>query len=133
MKGEIHDITGPGAAAGDCKFFEGSSSEKVAIEFVAFHPQPGTPSFMLSYTLHIRRGISGSDAYTETSSTERGESGSFDRERTIGALLDHEDKCSFAVTLDVRAKIHNGFTRLRSLDAHDIAAFAAEKDTSSSS
>lgn len=131
VKGEIHDITGPGAVAGDCKFFEGSSSEKVAIEFEAFHPQPGTPSFMLSYTLNVRRGISGSDTYTETSSTERGESGPFDRERTIGALLEHEDKCSFAVTLHVRAKIHNGFSRLRSLDAHDIAAFAVEKDTSS--
>lgn len=126
--GDIVDITGPGAGAGDCKFFEGGSSDDVTIAYRAYHPQPGTPSFMQSYALRIRRGISGTNATAPLSSTTEVGAGPTpaSHDVAIGDLLDGEAKCSFAVTLHVRARVHNGATRLSGLDRHDLAAFAAE-------
>lgn len=125
---DIADVTGPGAAAGDCKFFVGDPTQAVTIAYRAFHPEPGTPSFMKSYSLAVRRGISGSVATPPLSSTaEAGESGlPAAHAVTIGDLLDGEDKCSFAVNLHVTARIHNGSGRLSNLDRQDVAAFAVE-------
>jgi len=125
---QIPDITGPGASAGNCKFFVGHGGENVVINYRAFHPQAGTPSFMLDYDLRITRGISGTLATPVLSSTvEAGEGGPpATHSVTISDLLDGEDKCSFAATLRVHAKIHNGSTRLSNLDASHISAFAVE-------
>jgi hypothetical protein len=126
VTGEIVDITGPGAGAGDCKFFEGGLGDVVTIQYRAFHPEPGTPSFMLSYSLAVLRGVSGTPATPTLSSiVEAGEGGPpAGHGVTIGDLLDGEDRCSFAVKLDVAARIHNGSGRLSHLDRSDIAAFA---------
>jgi hypothetical protein len=125
---DIVDVTGPGANAGDCKFFVGHAGENVSVEYRAFHPQTGLPSFMTTYRLEIRRGISGSVATPAlVSSVEAGEGGSpAVHAVTIADLLDGEDKCSFAVTLHVEAKVHNGSGRLSGLDRNDISAFAVE-------
>ena len=125
---DIVDVVGPGAGAGDCKFFLGGAGAPVTIQYRAFHPQPGSPSFMLSYRLRISRGISGTPATPDlTSTTEVGEAGPpAGHAVTIGDLLDGEDKCSFAVNLWVAARIHNGSGRLSGLDRHDVSAFAVE-------
>jgi hypothetical protein len=125
---DIEDITGPGAGAGDCKFFNGAAGDLVTILYRAFHPEPGTPSFMQSYSLAIFRGVSGSVATpTLVSTVEVGEGGPAGAHSvTIGDLLDGEDRCSFAVRLDVSARIHNGSGPLSYLDRGDIAAFAAQ-------
>ncbi|HKE75960.1 MAG TPA: hypothetical protein VKB57_20250 [Acidimicrobiales bacterium] len=125
---DIVDIGGPGAGAGDCKFFNGAPGDSVAIDYRAFHPEPGTPSFMQSYTLAIFRGVSGTLATPAlTSTVEIGEGGPPGTESvTLADLLDGEDRCSFAVRLDVSARISNGSGALSYLDRSDIAAFAAQ-------
>jgi hypothetical protein len=123
---DLVDILGPGAGAGDCKFFEGGLGDVVTIQYRAFHPEPGSPSFMHSYGLTVNRGVSGTLATPALSSTaEVGEGGPPAAHAvTIGDLLDGEDRCSFAVRLHVAARIHNGGGRLSHLDRSDIAAFA---------
>lgn len=126
--GDIVDVTGPGAGAGDCKFFVGPPFANVNVQLRAFHPQPGTPSFMLSWHLNVRRGINGGNAVVPiTSTAEVGEGGlphtaSF----TIADLLDGEPKCSFTANLNVYARIHNGSGRITAYDRHDQASFAVE-------
>ena len=124
--GEIIDIVGPGAGIGDCKFFEGTAAQAVSIQYRAFHPEPGSPSFMRSYSLSIHRGVSGTLATpTLASNIEVGEGGPpAGHAVTIADLLDGEDRCSFAVHLYVSARIHNGSGALTHLDRSDIAAFA---------
>lgn len=126
--GDIVDVTGPGAGAGDCKFFVGPLFSSVDVEMRAFHPQPGTPSFLLSWNLNVRRGINGGNAVTPVNSTtERGEGGPPHTESfTIGDLLDGEPKCSFTANLHVYARIHNGSSRITAYDRHDQASFAVE-------
>jgi hypothetical protein len=123
---DIVDILGPGAGAGDCKFFTGGLGDAVTIQYRAYHPEGGSPSFMLAYSLSIHRGVSGSLATPVLNSTvEIGEGGPpAGHAVTIGDLLDGEDRCSFAVQLYVSARIHNGSGRLSYLDRSDIAAFA---------
>ena len=125
---QIPDITGPGTSAGNCKFFVGHGNEQVVLHYRAYHPQAGLPSFMLNYDLQITRGISGVLATPALeSTTEVGESGSpATHSVLISDLLDGEDKCSFAATLRVRAKIHNGSNQLSYLNASHISAFAVE-------
>jgi hypothetical protein len=125
---DIVDITGPGPAGGDCKFFVGGTGANVHILHKAFHPQPGTPSFMLSYSLVVNRGISGTVVDSFSSAVEVGETGPpGDRTISIGTLLGGEEKCSFSVRLYVYAKVHNGSGRLSNLDGSDVSAFAAQQ------
>lgn len=128
VEADIVDVTGPGAGAGDCKFFIGKETDQITIHYRAYHPQAGSPSFMRVYSMTVRRGISGGLATPAlTSSTEAGEGGSpATHNVTIDDLLDGEAKCSFAVNLGVEALIHNGSGRLSNLDRHDVAAFAVE-------
>ena len=123
---DIVDIDGPGAGMGDCKFFTGKLNKSVTILYRAYHPEGGSPSFMLDYSLSIHRGVSGTLATPTLSSTvEVGEGGPpAGHAVTIGDLLDGEDRCSFAARLYVSARIHNGSGRLSNLDRSDIAAFA---------
>lgn len=126
--GDIVDVNGPGAGAGDCKFFSGAANADIDVSYRANHPEMGTPSFMLRYVLRIRRGISGANAVAPiVSSTEVGEGLPAVQSYDVSDLLGGEEKCSFAATLDVDAKIHNGFGRLTGLDRHDVAAFAVEQ------
>ncbi len=117
---------GPGREAGDCKFFTGPGS--VTVRYRAYHPQAGDPSFMLDYDLSIHRGISGTLATPTLSSTvEVGEGPvAADHTVTIADLLDGEARCSFAVGLRARARIHTGSGRRSDLDRSDIAAFAVQ-------
>jgi hypothetical protein len=128
VSADIVDITGPGPAGVDCKFFVGTPADTVHIRYRAFHPQPGTPSFMLSHSLVVNRGISGTVVDSFSSTSEVGETGPLgDRSISIGTLLGTEEKCSFAVRLYVYAKVHNGSGRLSNLDGGDVSAFAAEQ------
>jgi hypothetical protein len=121
---DIADVTGPGATMGDCKFFSGGAGDHVHVHYDAFHPQVGPPSFLHSYSLVISRGINGGSVSSLSSSTP---AQSATHSVTLGQLLGTEDKCSFAVNLTVRARVHNGFGRLSGLDRHDVAAFAADQ------
>jgi len=126
--GTIDDITGPGAGAGDCKFFVGFPFTQVSIQYRAFHPQPGTPSFLLNHELIVNRGISGTSVVDFTSAAEVGEGAlPAQHDISLAALLGGEVKCSFSVRLFARARVHNGSGRLSGLDASDVAAFAAEQ------
>ncbi len=126
--GDIVDVTGPGAGAGDCKFFVGPLFSNVNVQLRAYHPQPGTPSFLLSWNLNVRRGINGGNAVAPVSSTtERGEGGAPHAESfSIGDLLDGESRCSFTANLNVYARIHNGSGRITAYDRHDQASFAVQ-------
>lgn len=130
---EIADVTGPGDAIGDCKFFVGKPTDTVDVEYRAYHPEPVppsfmlTPSFMLDYYRTVRRGISGSYVLDLVDTAEVGEWVSpFARSLTVAALLAGESRCSFAVNLWVRARVHDGIVRLDGLGRRDVAAFAVE-------
>jgi hypothetical protein len=121
---DIVDITGPGAEGGDCKFFTASPGDQIAVQYRAYHPQPGTPSFMHSRYLEVRRGISGTVVKTDTSTIEVGETVPHAWSLPVTDLLGDETRCSFSVRLVVSAKVHNGFGQLAQLNNSDFAAFA---------
>lgn len=126
--GDIVDVVGPGAGAGDCKFFTGFGSQSVSIDVDAYQPSSGPSNYLLSWSLDVRRGINGGSAVTPVgSTTEVGEGVQHFVSFSIADLLDSEAKCSFTANLAVYARIHNGSSRLTGYDRHDQASFAVER------
>jgi hypothetical protein len=113
-----------------CQFLEGGPGSTVEIGYRAYHPQPGTPSFLHNHSLTIKRGLNGpSFAVANPPSAEVGEGGpphtsvSKTLADLLGDLPAGNQKCAFAVNLHAHVKTTNGSGTLTN---PDTAAFAAE-------
>ena len=107
--------------------------DPLEIGYRAYHPQPGTPSFLHNHSLVITRGLNGpSWQVANPPGAEVGEGGlpHTSVPKTLGDLLGDEpighQKCAFAVNLHSHVKTTNGAGTLTKLDASATAAFAAE-------
>jgi hypothetical protein len=131
---DIVDIRLNGSPSSDqCQFLEGGPSATVEIGYRAYHPQPGTPSFLHFHSLVITRGLNGpSWQVANPPGAEVGEGGPPHASvaKTLADLLGDEppghQKCAFAVNLHSHVKTTNGAGTLTNLDASETAAFAAE-------
>ena len=127
---DIIDIRLNGAASSEqCQFLSGDAGATVEIGYRAYHPQPGTPSFLHIHSLVITRGLNGpSWQVANPPGAEVGEGGPPHTSvtKTLAELLAGEQKCAFAVNLRSHVKTTNGAGTLTNLDAGETAAFAAE-------
>lgn len=114
----------------ECQFLEGPAGANVEIGYRAYHPQPGTPSFLHSHSLVITRGLNGdSFQVANLPGDEVGEPPAGPHTsvpRTLAQLLDGHQKCAFAVNLAAHVKTTNGAGTLTALNDSETAAFAAE-------
>lgn len=119
------------ASSATCQFLEGAASDGVSFDIRAYHPNPGTPQFLMDHSLWVRKGLGGPITnYIVNAFGEVGEppGGAFTSpSQTLGTLLGADTKCAFAVRLTARVKTTNGAGRLTELDDDETAAFAAEK------
>ncbi len=117
-----------------CQFLSGGAAATVQIGYRAYHPQPGSPSFLHNHSLVIARGLNGpSWQVANPGSAEVGEPPAGPHtsvSKTLGDLLGDEplghQKCAFAVRLSAYVKTTNGSGTLTNLDRSETAAFAAE-------
>ncbi len=131
---DIVDIRLNGVASSDqCQFLEGAAGATVEIGYRAYHPQPGTPSFLHNHSLVLTRGLNGpSWQVANPPGAEVGEGAlpHTSLSKTLADLLGDEppghQKCAFAVNLRAHVKTTNGSGTLTALDAGETAAFAAE-------
>jgi hypothetical protein len=131
---KIEDIRLNGIASStQCQFLKGNASATVEIGYRAYHPQPGTPSFLHKHELVITRGLngpSGSVANPPGAEVGEGVSPQASLPETLSDLLGDEpagqQRCAFAVNLEAHVKTTNGAGTLTNLDASATAAFAAE-------
>jgi hypothetical protein len=130
---DIVDIRLDGDISSDqCQFLEGGPGANVRIGYRAFHPQPGTPSFLHNHSLVITRGLNGpSWQVANPPQAEVGEGGPPHTSvpRSLDDLLGDEpsgqQRCAFAVNLRAHVKTTNGAGTLSNLDRGETAAFAA--------
>jgi hypothetical protein len=115
-----------------CQFLEANAAATVGIGYRAYHPQPGTPSFLHVHSLVITRGLNGpSWQVANLPGDEVGEGGPPHTSitKTLGELLagepEGQQKCAFAVNLHSHVKTTNGAGTLTGLNASETAAFAA--------
>jgi hypothetical protein len=119
------------ASPATCQFLTGPGSSAVSFDIRAYHPNAGTPLFLLDHSLSVRKGLNGpitnfiSNAFGEVGEPPGGPQTS--PSGTLNQLLGADVKCAFAVTLSARVKTTNGAGRLSGLDRDVTAAFAAEK------
>lgn len=122
---------GATASPATCQFLTGAPDAAVSFDIRAYHPNAGSPLFLMDHSLSVRKGLNGpitsfiSNAFGEVGEPPAGAQTS--PSRTLGQLLGTDVKCAFAVTLSARVKTTNGAGRLIGLDRHEIGAFAAEK------
>ena len=103
----------------------------VTIGYRAYHPQPGTPSFLHNHSLRITRGLNGPFwDVPNTAALEVGEPPApvhSSIPKSLGdLLLPGHTKCAFAVRLEAHVKTTNGSGTLTNLNRAETAAFAAE-------
>jgi hypothetical protein len=114
-----------------CQFLEGPAGSTVSFDIRAYHPNAGSPLFLLDHGLSVVKGLSGpGTTFIGNAFGEVGEppSAAFTSPtKTLGDLLGTDVKCAFAVNLSARVKTTNGAGRLIGLDRHVTAAFAAEQ------
>lgn len=117
-----------------CQFLEGGAGATVQIGYRAYHPQPGTPSFLHNHSLVITRGLNGpswqvaNPPVAEVGEPPAGPHTSVSK--TLGDLLAGEphghQKCAFAINLYGYVKTTNGAGTLTGLNWSVTSAFAAE-------
>ncbi len=130
---DIVDIRLDGSpSSAQCQFLEGIPGATVQIGYRAYHPQPGTPSFLHNHSLVLTRGLNGpSWQVANPPGAEVGEGGPPHTSvaKTLADLLGDEppghQKCAFAVNLRSHVKTTNGAGTLTNLNAGETAAFAA--------
>jgi len=114
----------------ECQFLEGPAGAGVEIGYRAYHPQPGTPSFLHDHSLVITRGLNGgSFQVANLPGDEVGEPPAgvhTSVAKSLAQLLDGHAKCAFAVELEAHVKTTNGAGTLTGLNDKETAAFAAE-------
>jgi hypothetical protein len=121
-------------SSAECQFLEGGAGATVSIGYHAYHPQPGTPSFLHNHSLVITRGLNGpSWQVANPPGAEVGEPPAGPHasvSKTLGDLLGDEppghQKCAFAVNLHAHVKTTTGAGTLTGLNRSETAAFAAE-------
>jgi hypothetical protein len=135
---DIIDIRLNGTPSSEqCQFLESGAGATVEIGYRAYHPQPGTPSFLHTHSLIITRGLNGpSWQVANPPEAEVGEGLAglppppppphTSVPKTLADLLDTHQKCAFAVNLQSNVKTTDGASTLTNLDAGETAAFAAE-------
>ena len=113
----------------ECQFLEGGAGLPVTLGYRAYHPQPGTPSFLHRHSLVITRGLNGPSwdvANLPGDEVGEGVAPGISLPKTLGELLVGHQKCAFAVNLHAHVKTTNGAGTLTNLDDSATAAFAAE-------
>jgi hypothetical protein len=109
---DIVDIRLNGTPSSEqCQFLEGDAGAAVEIGYRAYHPQPGTPSFLHTHSLVITRGLNGpSWQVANPPGAEVGEGGPPHTSvpKTLADLLDGQQKCAFAVNLHSHVKTTDG-------------------------
>lgn len=129
---DIVDLRLNGVASDDeCQFLADDASGLVTIGYRAYHPQPGTPSFLHNHSLRITRGLNGPFwDVPNTAPLEVGEPpapANTSVPKSLGELLlPGHTKCAFAVRLEAHVKTTNGSGTLTNLNRGETAAFAAE-------
>jgi len=119
-----------GGSTGECQFIEYTdlTTDNVTISYVAYHRQPPSRDFLLSYNISVKRGISGTTVASYSSTTPAHSPAILtetvaDLLRQIGTKGPYT-RCSFAVELHTFPRTRNGFTRIRNYEDHDTSAFA---------
>lgn len=129
---DIIDLRLNGVASDDeCQFLTDDAGGLVTIGYRAYHPQPGTPSFLHNHSLRITRGLNGPFwDVPNTAALEVGEPPApvhSSIPKSLGELLlPGHTKCAFAVRLEAHVKTTNGSGTLTNLNRAETAAFAAE-------
>lgn len=129
----IADIQSVGlgsSSTGECQFIEYTdpTTDNVTIRYRAYHRQPPARDFLLSYSISVKRGISGTTVASYSSATPTHVPATLTRTvadllRQIGAKGPYT-RCSFAVELHTYPRTRNGFSRIRDYEDHDTSAFA---------
>jgi hypothetical protein len=113
---------GGGTFTGECQFLEYTdlATDDVVINYFAYHPN----DFLLKYDLDVKRGKSGKNVDSYTSTTPAPPATGDTRSFKVKDLLGSFPQCAFAVELHTYPRTRNGYSRIRAYEAHDTAAFA---------
>lgn len=123
--GVIEDL-GVGGSTSQCQFLVGTPASIFSAGYRAYHPNP---MFIYNHSLWWRRGLGGPTGYLVNGSPDNAgqppapEANGTD---TFGNMLGPNNRCSFALNLNVNVKTSNGSGVLSYLNASDQAAFALE-------
>ncbi|MCU7928285.1 MAG: hypothetical protein KZQ97_17860 [Candidatus Thiodiazotropha sp. (ex Dulcina madagascariensis)] len=130
---DIQSVGLGGSATGECQFIEynDGSTDQVRVTYVAYHKLPPERDFLASYSLSIKRGISGTTVESDSSTTPAHTPTNLDAGvdhllRQIGSKGPYT-RCAFAVELHTNPRTRNGFSRIRQYESHDTSAFALMK------
>jgi hypothetical protein len=118
----------------ECHFMSGAPDTTFSAKFRAYHPHPW---FMLNYHLWWKRGLSGASKTLEFGTENAGGSGVADTKQSNSETYDtmlnfglaagqHNDKCTFALSLYVNTKTWNGSGYVDLYDDSFIASFALD-------
>ncbi|MCH5375943.1 MAG: hypothetical protein JJ992_18390 [Planctomycetes bacterium] len=119
-----------GTPTGECQFIEYSdlSTDRVAVTYVAYHKVPPARDFLSSYSLRVKRGVSGTTVASFSSTTPAPASTTqlHDVADLLAAVSGKGpfDRCAFAVELHTYPRTRDGFARIRQYEDHDTSAFA---------
>ncbi|MFH1011862.1 MAG: hypothetical protein V1784_11600, partial [bacterium] len=125
---DIQSIGLGGTPTLECQFLEyQNSSDAVNIQYVAYHPN----DFLDSYSLAVKRGISGTTVASKSSTIPAATSTTESYTcqyllRKVG-LLGPFEQCAFAVELHTYPRTRDGHSRIRDYEDHDTSAFALTK------
>jgi len=134
---DIQSVGLGGSPTGECQFIEydDATTDEIAITYVAYHKHPPARDFLASYSLSVKRGISGTTvaSYSSPIPADTPNTLLFDVDhllRKIGAKGPYS-RCAFAVELHTWPRTRNGYSRIRQYEDHDTSAFALMKKPSS--
>lgn len=118
-----------GSPTGECQFIEyHAATNQVAFSYVAYHKTPPARDFLASYSLSVKRGISGLTvaSYSSTTPVPTPASLNFTVEYLLRQVAGKGpyDRCAFAVELHTNPRTRNGYSTIRQYESHDTSAFA---------
>jgi hypothetical protein len=127
---DIQSVGLSGTPTGDCQFmeYEDDATDTVEVTYVAYHKLPPQRDFLASYSLSVKRGVSGTtvDGMTQTVPAQTPTV----RSNTVSHLLREVGgkgpypRCAFAVELHAYPRTRDGYSRIRQYESHDTSAFA---------
>ena len=126
---DIQSVGLSGTPTGECQFIEYNAlSDVVDITYVAYHKLSPERDFLASYSLSVKRGISGTTVQSHSSSVPAQFPTVLSATvelllRQVGAKGPYT-RCAFAVELHTYPRSRNGFSRIREYESHDTSAFA---------
>jgi hypothetical protein len=112
----------------ECQFIEYQNlSDTVNIKYVAYHPN----DFLDSYSLSVKRGISGTTVASKSSTTPAVSptTESYTCQYLLRQIGTHGpfEQCAFAVELHTYPRTRDGHSRIRDYEDDDTSAFALTK------